>query len=285
VWWFQPPGVEALGRVALTRARDAIWTFDLNQTGAVDNTLYRVSLDGETVEAFDAPGLHHDLVEVPDGGVAYLAYDYRTTGDLTQRGERLMERRPDGTTREIFNAWDHFTYGGGLSGGEAELWPHGNAVDYVESEDAFLVSFLFLDGIAKIDRATGALRWMLGGEYSDFTLPDGGAALFDRQHQMHRLDDSLLVFVNGDGETSSSRVVEYGLDEARLEATEVWSYWPASALVSPILGSTWRWPGGNTMATFSLLGQLHEVSPTGALLWRLDAGGSGIGYPTWLDAL
>jgi len=43
------------------------------------------------------------------------------------------------------------------------MWPHANAIDYLVDEDAYLVSFLALAGIVRIDRGSGEVDWRLGG--------------------------------------------------------------------------------------------------------------------------
>ena len=52
------------------------------------------------------------------------------------------------------------------------------------------------------------------------------------------------------------------------------------------MGSVERLPNGNTLITFSSLGQIDEVTPEGELVWRLRAEmGSGFGYSSWRNNL
>jgi len=287
VWWYQPAEeLSMMGRAALSRDGKAILYSDINLNGNDDNRLYRVSLDGSELESWELPGFHHDFVELPDGTVAYLAMDPRTIDGAEVPGDRLMELAPDGSISEIYNIWDDFEYEGSNKSLTGTWWPHANAIDHLPEEDAYLVSFLTLDGIFKIHRASGQVSWILGGEHSDFTLPNGGSSLFDHQHQMHWLGDSILVFVNGELPDGTSHALEYALDEQTGTAEETWSYWPDTELNSIILGDVHRLDTGNTLVSFSYSGQIHEVNPQGELQWKL-AGmmGAAMGYVTWMDSL
>ena len=57
-------------------------------------------------------------------------------------------------------------------------------------------------------------------------------------------------------------------------------------MVSFTMGDVRRMMNGNTLVTFSANGQIHEVSPDGAVIkeiaWQL---GSIIGYSTWRYSL
>ena len=91
---------------------------------------------------------------------------------------------------------------------------HMNSICIDPRDNNILCSFRNLDEIIKINRATGAIMWRLGGDRSDFALtPD---EIFLRQHYARLTDDNqTLIFVdNGlQGQRAYSRIVQFQLDE------------------------------------------------------------------------
>lgn len=291
VWWYQPAGAEMLGRAALSRDGRSMLMASINLQADEPGELIIVSLDGASEERVSLPGMHHDFVELPDGTIAYIAFDIIEIDGRPHNGDRLMERAPDGTVTEIFSVWDHYELPpdeaddgvGGIS------WPHANAIDYLPADDDYLVSMLKMEGIARIDRASGQPEWVLGGAESTFTTAEGDVDFFGGQHQFDLLEDSILVFVNGGtglSSTAPSRVVEVVLDPDRDLAETVWSYRPTPTLTSPILGDVSRLDSGNTLATFSYNGQIHELAPDDQVVWSLAMSiGGAVGFSTHVEAL
>jgi hypothetical protein len=275
-----------LGRTQLSSHPPSILYTYNNVQGQEDNSLYRVGFDGEDIEEIPAPYAHHDFVELPDGTLAYLAYDPQVVGREQVLGDRVMERAPDGSTREVWNVWDHFEYTASGPPERGMSWPHGNAIDYLPDEDAYLVGFLTLGSILKIDRSSGEILWVLGGDESDFTV-DGSTEIFEHQHQFEQLDDSLLVFVNGGMDPrAESRVVELAFEPGTRAVEELWSYWPDPSVTSTNLGDVHRFASGNALVTFSNAGVIHEVDATGALVWSLTADiGGALSYVAWKEDL
>lgn len=285
VWWHAMEdsrtggnnGGVVMGPTALAVDGSAFLTLYNNVEGSEENALYRIALDGSSEESTHLSYAHHDFVQLPDGTVAYLAYDPRDTGGQEALGDTIQELAPDGTITEIFNIWDWYAYSGSSGGGPGagESWPHGNAIDYLPDQDAYMVGFLTLGAVLLVDRATGTPLLTMGGEQSDVT--DGGSTdLFDTQHQFQWLDGSLLVFINGGhdrGDTSYAQ--EYAIDQAEGTATETWSYHPDTSLSSPNPGDVERLDSGHTLVTFSTAGAVHEVTAEGDLVWSLSAGVSG----------
>ncbi len=288
VWWYQPEGFSTQGRTVMSRSGDAMLTLDLNAVASEDNSLVRISLDGSSVESSSIPRAHHDLYEHEDGTIAYLARDPLEVKGREITGDSIVELEPDGSTRMIWSAWDSeealpFDIHEIGPGGE---WPHANALDYLPDLDAYLVSFLYLDAIARIDRKTGTIDWVMGGDHSDFELVGGGTDIFERSHQMHWLDGSLLVFVNGHQQGGVSRAVEYAVDEQAMQVESVWEYWSEPDLNCITLGDVHRFDDGDTLVTYSYSGQIQQVTPEGEPVWVLSAGVGGIfGYTTPVESL
>lgn len=246
----------------------------------------RVSLDGTRQDILPTPDAHHDLFERGDGGYTTLTLDIRTVEGQEIAGDRLVEFDLDGTQRQVWTVWDHFEFNPDLGYSPDLGWSHANAVDYVKGEGAYYVSLHNLDCIVKIDRTTGEQLWVLGGRESDFTLADGSTTLFQRQHQFVRLDDGILVFDNGTAENNDSRVVEYALDEATGAAELRWEFHLDPPRFNVAMGDVYRLPNGNTLITWSSLGQIDEVTPEGEVVWRLRSEiGKGFGFTMWRENL
>lgn len=279
VWWYKLEGVDRLGRVRLSQDRRSVWMATINLDGDEDVDIVRVSVDGSAEEHISTPRRHHDFVELSDGTLVYTAEDPTDVGAVTVAGDIVVERAPDGSTREVYRVLDHHEpFSGSTNGGER--WPHANAIDVVDDESAYLVSFLYMNGIARIDRATGDETWFLGGGESDFHRADGSSDYTDYQHGIELLDDRLLIFDNGHS-AHSSRAVEVAFDTGTMLAEEAWEYRPDPELDTVTMGDVHRFADGNTLVTFSYNGVIEEVDPSGTVVWRLstDIGGA----LSWLD--
>jgi len=284
VWWTISEGSDMIARSALSRDGRSMLFMGVNPEGEDENLLHEVNLDGTDHRETRLPSAHHDFAELPDGSIAYLAYDPRELGGLTVWGDRLMELDPEGNTVELYNAWDDELAEYDPTG--TEKWPHANAMDYLPEEDAYLVSFSTLDSIYRIDRQSRSVDWRLGGAHSDFERTDGSSDYFQHQHQMQLLEDSILVFVNGGmGQVELSRAIELSLDDSSYEAQEIWEYWSDPALACLTLGDVHRFDNGNTLVTYSYQGLIQEVTPDGEPVWTLTASvGGALGYTTWIAA-
>jgi hypothetical protein len=88
-------------------------------------------------------------------------------------------------------------------------------------------------------------------------------------------DGKFIFFNNGTMQNGMSAALEFTLNETSWTATKsTWEY-RASGVNSTVLGDTQRLPNGNTLVTYSTGGQIHEVSPSGALVQRLQTNSFG----------
>jgi hypothetical protein len=258
-----------------------------NVLNNIDQKLYRVGMDGQELEGTPLPSGHHDFVPLPDGSIGYIEFDVRDVEGVDVSGDRIMELGPDGAITEIYSLWNDFDYTGWVDGiGDPVDWSHSNAIDYHEEDDTYYLSVLHFDGILKIDRKSGQLIWVLGGQYSDFTDSAGNGQLWNLQHQFQVLDESVVLFSNGLPEDMSSKALEVAVDETNKKMNLMWSYVPDPALTSFTFGDVQRLPRGNTMVTFSNSGQIDEVAPDGTVVRRISLGLKGaLGYAAWTDTL
>jgi len=248
--------------------------------------IVRVSLDGEREAYYPVQDAHHDFFELSDGSLVVLEYEWRTVDGEPVRGDRLVEVSIDGSRRVVWSVWDHFEYDPELELEAGSGWSHANALDYVRQHGAYYVSLRNFSAIVKIDRATGELMWTLGGASSDFRTASGSTDLFRHQHQFTMVDDGIVVFDNGLGENGDSRAVEYRLDETAGTAELVWEHHNDPPLFCAVLGDVHRLRNGNTLITWSGLGQMDEVTPQGEVIWRLNSRlGNGFGFTRWRQVL
>lgn len=250
-----------------------------------EQRLTRVSLDGTVVEEVGLEQGHHDFVILSDGTLTYIEYDIRNIGGHDIQGDRVMELSPDGTTREVFNIWDQAEYSRDPSVGEG--WSHANFISYDEDEEAYYLSFRSFNSVYKFDRRTGDLIWVMGGADSDFELSSGSTNIFTAQHGLHPLGETLLVFDNGEPPLRTySQLLEVSWDESTGVVETEWSYVPNPTLFNYSHGNVHRFESGNTLATYSNLGLIEEVTPDGEVVWRINAAlGGATGYSEYMEAL
>ncbi len=247
-----------------------------------ERILVKVSMDGADVETLPIQQAHHDFVELADGAIAVLMEDSRPVGEQMIEGDRIVEVDEGGEQTTVWSIWDHAEFEQGDEYDPDTGWSHANAIQY--HEGAYYVSLRNFDAVYKIDRGSGDVLWIAGGDESDFALADGETKLFERQHRFRVLEEGILIFDNRVPE-EGSRAVEYALDGGDGSAEVLWEYMTDPPLFSLGFGDVERLPGGNTLVDWSAQGQIDEVTPGGEILWQLNASvGSGFGYMEWFES-
>ncbi len=125
-------------------------------------------------------------------------------------------------------------------------WSHANYALPIADDDSIVVSVRHQSCIAKFDRVTGDLRWILGNHekwdktFEPFLLAPIGIP-FEWQWYQHNPkltpDDTFLVFDNGNyrampfdppliAEENRSRAVEYRVDEVNMTVEQIWEWFP-----------------------------------------------------------
>jgi hypothetical protein len=233
------------------------------QNNLADGKIVKISLDGQDVQVIPFPDIDHDMVELPDGTIGAIVVEPQG-GDLA---DTIVELAPDGRTREIFSAWDHWTRAGAGVPSNEPNWVHGNGLDYDPVEDVYYLSMKALRGLAKIDRATGDVIWVMNGLLNDF---QHAGAPIQMHHQFDVLDGSIVFFENGEPSRAYSRAVEVAFDEASLTSSEVWSYTADPPLYVYAKGDVHRFPDDITQVVWSSAGQIQDVDAAGNVVWQLD---------------
>jgi hypothetical protein len=154
--------------------------------------------------------------------------------------------------------------------------PNPNAFDLehpsslaVDADGGYVVSFQGMDEVTKIDSTSGAVVWRLGGRHNQFEIRDDPLNGFLGQHDVQVLPNGNLLMLDDHfrGIPAPARAVEYALDTRGMVARMVWQYRPATAVISPIMGSAQRLSSGSTLVGFGAAGRVDEVQGDGVVVW------------------
>lgn len=282
-WSRAAPSDQRVIRVKESEDGTVLLGFNQPAHEELDGLITRETLDGEVLSETVAPSLHHDIVELPGGRLAFLGHDFgeypiEDHGTLPVVSDHVSigEEGGDSTVQwgwltdyDIAPYWPcpHMVRGDHIEG--YDEWTHTNSL--VPTEDGgWLVMGRWLDALVKLD-ADFHFVWQLGGEGA--TIDTGGEPLFRHAHFSHAYDDRILVFDNGWPHTSeppASRVVEIEIDEAAGTARTVWTYPEPEGRYVSFLGDAKRLPNGNTLISWGDLNRLQEVTEGGETVWQVS---------------
>lgn len=277
----------------------------------IDDVAYvsRMNLDGSgRIDTRTLNG-HHDFVELPDEQtIAWLGYEFRDL-DLSDLGESdpdpvaadVVYEGPEGLSVaedavEVFNLFEpaDWPYGITVSGPEMEKCPtvpdanagflpeyceysHANSIGYLPEDDAYLVMFRWLDALVKIDRSTGQLLWVFGGDHDMFTGNDADRFVHGHFSDAWKDDQGLvhvLIIDNHDADPGDpqedSRYTEFVLDESAMTFERTWVY--QSDKFESLLGDIRRMPidgCDHLLISFSAQGRVVEITRDGNIVWDI----------------
>lgn len=279
VWWHAEPGfVPAVYPSRLNGA--LLYRVDGWVDPEPNGRVVRMDWFGDVISTVEDDLGHHDFVEHADGTIATLEMTVREVDGETFVGDRIVEHPLQGEPRVV---WDAFAtlephnpdeMGSDLNPYGID-WTHANSVDYDPVTDRYLVSLYYLREVVAIDRASGEVDWILGGEASDFPLSEPEA--FAPQHAASWVAGGVMLFDNHDNKdvsnptVRSSRAVRYTLDEAAGDADLVGEWTPADGLHTAILGDARLLPGGEWYVSAGVLGIAQVVDPAGRVVWQIQA--------------
>lgn len=298
---------------------------------------YRDKAPPEGAIPIEAETLHHGLNFTADGNMLLLSAEERsyddwwgsTTDARAPRerarlvGDVIMEVRENGAVvrehrlldildpyRITYGSRSHYWHKKGFAG--TFDWCHANGLFHDVRDDSILVSLRTQDCIIKLDRRSGALKWILGpherwqGKWKDRLLRPEGTLMWN----YHQHDPSItpsgtvMCFDNGNHRAlpfdralphaeNTSRAVEFAVDEARGTVRQVWSYGdgPGERLFAGFQGGALRLPRtGNTFITYGGIcsidgkpvdepdgadtrGRIVEVTPDKRVVLDIEIGG------------
>jgi len=263
----------------------------------------RLSLDGRTRVDTRTLNGHHDFVELPDGRIGWLAYEFQDMPKSEVEGAPAEAPDPmyvatdaiyeadEGNTSDtghdvvwsmleddypIYWAGDTMRCMGEFLGDGTCEFSHGNSLMFRDSDEAYFAMFRWTDVLVKVPRATGTLAWQMGGRDTedDFSFAAEEDA-FTHSHMSELWEGGMLVYDNrieaelpvGEG----SRLLEYSFDEAALTCSVVWEY--ISDRHDNLLGDVRRMPVAgcdNVIVAWSQQGRVVEMTRDGVEVWELS---------------
>ena len=216
--------------------------------------------------------IHHDFAPLPEGGFVALVSDARTVDGTVVNGDALQEIAPDGSTRELWNSWDHYAWNGdGILSDNGEVdWPHANSLWYDGEDRKVLLSLFFLDAVVQIDRDSGAVDWQLGGDASDWEVVGGG---FSGQHAPVLVNEGRSLVLMDNGRTgmgpSAAEACVYDLDFDTRVATLRWSFDDDLGHEGVLLGNVSWVSDDDIVVNWGSAGLLQRISAAGDVRWEV----------------
>ncbi|MFH1464065.1 MAG: aryl-sulfate sulfotransferase [Pseudomonadota bacterium] len=278
VVWYHPDA-GPVTRVRITPDRQALVALLHSSAVDVPGCLQWLDWEGGLLRERCFEGIHTDFTFLPGGRIAVLGRELRdlATG-RTFLGQTILEVDPDGGGGVVWSVLDArppnldriFPPCAEASG--AECYAHVNSISYAEVDDAYLLTASDLGAVLAVDRSTGDVRWALGGEQSDFSVP-GYEKPFSYPHSVQAVPGGVLVYDNWspllDG---CSGAAQFSLDFDLAQATPTWRYAAEECVVNNFLGNAQRLWDGRTLVVNPAAGFLDLVDAEEALDQRISTG-------------
>jgi hypothetical protein len=262
-------------------ARDGDGVFVLVGDREVDNgdrgEILRLDANADLVSTTEVRDPHHDFVELPDGRLAWLAYEFSMPSDGATQQFLATDRvwavpEGGGDAEVLFSTLADWTWlqrmdvppegqDGRSMPGYLD-WGHGASLVWRDSDERLFLMWRFQDMMIAIGQ--DGVDWAWGTEYGDLR----GSDSFVHAHVSEIWDGGALVFDNR--RSDRSRLVEYTFDDERFE--KVWE-WRADTFEAGI-GDVRRMPEacGSVLSSWPSQGRLVEVTGDGDERWSLTFG-------------
>jgi hypothetical protein len=307
VWW-KRTGYRPIDAKLLPDGNLA-WSEFSGATFAAHSSPYEERrLNGKLVRRIQMVGVdtdYHDLQVMPNGNYLLLSYALRdSTVDLSPYGgpenanvldALAQEVSPAGALVWSWNSKDHVAvsestpFMGSVLVNPAFLRDGTKAYDiaHVNSIEpagaSVLISIRHTDAVYKVNRASGAIEWKLGGTHTADSLKVAGepddSTVFSGQHDARRLPDgTLTLHDNRTGTAFGPRAVRYRIDDAARTATQVEQVTDPGAVLSLCCGSARRLPGGNWVTSWGFNSLVRELTPKGKVVFGLHFGDTLFSY-------
>jgi hypothetical protein len=210
---------------------------------------------------------HHDLTAIP-GGFATMLWNKSGTDAPCS----LIERADATGTITTVVADMSTVYNSSTN------TFHSNAVHYYPSDNSYTVGDRNPSLYVKLSRA-GSLIWQFGGSNpKDQSKFFTGVPTWSVNHGHQLLADGTFLFFNN----TPNEAWIYKLNTSNMTAAKTLSY-TATGATSSVLGDVQQLPNGNYLVTFSTSGQIHEISPSGALVAKFTS--TSFGYSEFRESL
>ena len=245
------------------------------------------TLDGTLVRAINPATASddtldpHELLHLPNGNDLVIVNVNRGPIDLRPYGGAaagtiidhvLKEFTPGGTLVWQWSMMEHIP----ISETTPQWWPaiydpyHINSVE--PNGNGYVLSMRHLDAVVRIDRASGAITWKLGGTPRPESLTFAGDTFgnFGGQHDARILPDgTLTVHDNGTQQNRAPRAVRYKIDTASRTAALLEQVTDSAAPSSGLVGSAQKLPGGNWVTAWGGTAYVTELTANSRVVLRL----------------
>ncbi len=282
-WAYQVPGDAFRARASRFSGDFLVGTFSGEEEqgggaapeGSPSGVIYRISPAGDQVEEQQMPGGLVDFVEVEDGLLAgLLEFEFQVDGYEAQiMAEKLVEIDGDGDVRELWSPQGALELDESLlpDGDESFDWTHTNYLSYDSSEQAYYLSMRNLGLVAKVDRASGDLLWLLGDDGADFQL-QGEPDLLCIVHSIEPVEGGVLLFdqtMPAANFCPGMSLVE--LDEDAMTAEQVWSYAPEGCPQVGWGGNAVELADGSRTIDLGCAGRIEGTTAEDELAWSVES--------------
>ena len=207
--------------------------------------------------------VNRDFLILSNTEVLYLAHEAITIDDTKNGGDPETEVLVDSirmwdqttnTTREIWNAQDHFSLNQRVRWNpdrQPISWQRANSLA-LGVRGNYIVSLANWHQVISISPDGRSIEWQLGGPDTDYHFVDP-ADQFYGQHTASELPNgNILVYDNGNGRPEEeggqyTRALELALNTYDLGVTKVWEYRHNPDLYARGRGGAFRLENGNTI--------------------------------------
>ena len=145
---------------------------------------------------------------------------------------------------------------------------HGNSIA-LTSDGNLLISGRRVSAVYKVNRATGAVMWELGGKHSSFTLAPSGQQWFCYQHHARQPEPNVITVFDDGGSGPSvcpnhaSRALTLTLNTATHIATITRDLGHNPPLHASLWGSNQTLPNGGALVSWGGLKEMTEFNAAG----------------------
>jgi Arylsulfotransferase (ASST) len=150
--------------------------------------------------------------------------------------------------------------------GRAFDYFHGNSIS-LTPDGNLLISGRRVSAVYKVNSATGAIMWELGGKHSSFTLAPSGQQWFCYQHDARQPKPNVVTLFDDGGAGPStcpnhaSRALTLTLDTASHTATITRDLTHNPPLHASLWGSDQTLPNGDALVSWGGLKEITEFNP------------------------
>lgn len=256
--------------------------------------LYEVAPDGQVVDSLPiAHNVNHDVIVTSQNTLLFIGEDSAVVNDTTWTGNAIYEWSPEAGS--VVQRWSSFdALSPATDRGPASSptdWLHCNSLA-IGPSGSVILSCLFLGQVLSLAPDFSTIEWRLGGANSSFAV-DSDAQTYGQHTAAEVSPDHILVFDNMTYDsltaTHYSRGLEIVLDTVAHAAHEVWEFRAQPDDWAPYVGSDRLLPDGDFVVSFGLSNGIagasgpiaaYEVTPAGAVVWRLEVDGPYANYRT-----